>query len=77
MIGPGPRPTRKDIPEDLDLGDVWLEAALLRWELNGDHRDEHRWIRTFRSKMHDSGRVLLVVIPVALLGILAFFGLQS
>ena len=69
---PNTRPRREDIDTScLDLGDVLFEVRLLRYELNGDHAESHRWLAVFRSKMTDLARFVIVALPVALAAALA------
>jgi len=69
---PNTRPRREDIDTScLDLGDVLFEVRLLRYELNGDHAEQHRWLASFRSKVSDAARVFIVLLPVFVVAALA------
>ena len=66
-----PRPRREDIPKDVDTADVLHELRIFRWEMNGWHEEDHRWLAGFRSKVSDGARVMVVLLPVFVTAVIA------
>jgi len=72
------RPQRQDFDSStIDLGDLMYEIALIRYELNGDHAEQHRWLASFRSKVSDAARVFIVLLPVFVVAALAIHAVTT
>jgi len=85
-MSPRNRPLREDIPPDVDPCDVLYEVRLNDARLNErldrfehafmDYRasinGDHAWLRLWRVRMSELGRVLLVIVPVVLGAVLTF-----
>ena len=66
---PYPRPKREDMPKDPDLCDVHFELRSLTWRIDNwmeDVNGDIKWVKSFRSKISDMAKILLVTIPIFL-----------